>query len=191
MAFVFSNGNIAALVSGLEANRAISTLRLQYCWFSNDDSSENFATFMRTVTNLNLKHLDMGDDVPELCEAWVNDPNNVTVHGLILRHVGCREWATLVKSLQGMKSLRELSIAKLNGSLSRELFLRHMRNQWNLKIVTLRSGDACTDAAFLDKRQQRLVDAFGMRNTHLPTMLANPMVLDDGVYDCPDEMSIC
>jgi hypothetical protein len=214
--FVFSSESITALLSGLEANQSISTLRLLRCWFSNDGCGETFASYLRSinVTNPNLKHLaivgckikdcefsgpflrlmllqaplqvlETSDDISELCQAWVSDAENVTLPGLILNFVARWHWPTLVQSLPGMKSLRELTIRQLESHCNADLILQHMRNHWNLRTVVLRRGDA----AILDERQQRLVDAFGMRNGRLPAMLTSPMMPGDDVCDSTDGLS--
>jgi hypothetical protein len=218
--FVFNSENIAALVSGLEACQSVSLLCLQCCWFSNDGCSETFAAFMRSVnvTNPTLKHLDilgckikdstynspclpsmfvqaplqvleMGDHIKELCQAWVSDPESVTLQGLILRYLEDTEWDTLVQTLPLMKSLRKLTVTQLNMLYRKDLFVEHMRNQWNLQTVKLKLNRG--ETSFLDDSQQRLVDAFGMRNRNVPTMLARPMLPggdDCGSVDEPSEI---
>jgi hypothetical protein len=211
--FVFTMANLATLISGLKACQSISILRIKFSLFSNDGCCEAFATFMRSInaTNPSLKHLEilgcsgqflpsmlaqaplrileLTDHIAEFCQACMSDPVSVMLQGLIVRCIENDEWATLVELLPAMKSLRELTVTQMHWSCNRDLIVRHMRNHWNLQTVVLRvlSRD---DDSFLDEQQQRLIDAFGMRNTHIPSMLNNPLIQHHDDYGPGDEMPV-
>jgi hypothetical protein len=216
VAFLFRSENIAALLSGLEANQSVSTFRMHFCWFSNDGCGETFATFMKSVsvTNPALKHLDFqGCEIrgcrvsgPFLPAMVVQAPLQVLE---MEYHIGplCKAWVSDPESvtLQGL-ILRQLSHsewATLVQSLPRMKSLRQLtvtQLSWSctadLFVQHMRNHWNLqtvvlhrVDATFLDERQQCLVNAFSMRNDRVPAMLANPMMPGDDVCRSADGLS--